>query len=528
MGEVAGAQIVPESPETIVWGAEDETLVEEQETQQETESAPEIIKGLAEKKKKIELDLSKAIDEETKKILLEEKRAISDAIIEVASERDGRDIKEDLKVEEQRQFEITLASMGKTEEDHKRAVRDKYYNEIIQSSSLPEEQKKEIIKSGEMIVGPFYRQIILGREDVATCIMAGVDPLKIKHAGFLGLSKKIRGIFIKNEKGEEEEKEAADINKFNEYLITTTGRAIMEKEIKQRIEQRKKQIIEETEIAYFARERIVQKILNSLPQPEIQPAPALDGEDTMPPVEKIEKPVEEIEEHKTVFNYFTDINNSLWKKYREGKETYKGAQGVYGREKLEEGISKTAEILKDLEAGRTDSARDQLEKMIIRSEKFAAKAHSENDKKRLKILSEKQEELKGYLDVLNTQESKEQSLPTNIRKRGIISRSPQLEESEVLTQERPVIAQEPVVEIEQIESETDTGIQAARFRKEVGGEPQVLEDKNEQQEAVAMPNLPPVPAPNRGEKSIKAEEKKNEVLTETDKILEEIKKVREE
>lgn len=406
--------------ETIVSEADETVAIGEKQQIEEKKEAGEMSKtllSLNEEKKKIEEQIFKETDENAKKGLLAKKREICEGIIKIASGRDGKDIEKEIKEEEQRQFEISLASMGKTEEDYKKNIRDRYYNEIIQGSGLSEEQKKLLAKEGEIVVSNWPSTIILDKEEVATCIKTAIDPLRVKRAGLFGFSKKIVTIGPTiNEKTGKEEKGpvgAENIDDFKKRLETSQGRAVMEAEIQQKIEQRKKEIIDKG-ITDFVLDKKVIEIIDSAEAedadkkweagaPEFFEQPEESYNLIIkPPVKKKneEAKKESAGAYEKVFDYFSTINNNLWENLKKEKEKHSGRLGSYKWQSLEKGLLKTAKILKDLDEGNTDSARGELEKMIKRTEKMAVKAHKNNDKKELALLSEKQAELESYLEYL--------------------------------------------------------------------------------------------------------------------------------
>ena len=311
----------------------------------EAGETPKILLGLNEKKKKIEAQLSVETDENIKKELLAKKRTICEGIIEIASERDGKDIREEIKGEEQKQLEISIAASGfKSMENYERTMRDRYYNEIILGSNLSGEQRKALIKDGEIVVSNWPSSIILGKEEVATCIRMGTDVFKTKRAGFLpGFSKKIVTIdkIIDKKTGKEGRGPVGykDIGGFERRLKTSPERASMEEEIKQKIEQRKKEIIDKG-ITDFVLNKKVSEIVAPLEEEEANKkwessAPEFSENPDETASLKIETPEDQLEKLNQL-RYGWEQANRLFRALKENKKINIGGGEILNPENEEE------------------------------------------------------------------------------------------------------------------------------------------------------------------------------------------------
>ena len=237
----------------------------------EAAEAPGILRGLDKKRQEVEALLSKETDEEIKKELLEKKRAICMGIIEIESERWGEDLAEKLKEEEQKQLNIHIkGSEFSKRETYEENFRNRYYEDIILKSSLPDKQKKELAKHGELttqwshnfFARPFLA-VNLNKLEIATLIDTGINVEEIRF-----VSEKLSEVFtgriqVGAQKMTKNEFEAFVLEKYN----------LLEEKIKQATKEREEEIIDKGGIRDFVIIEKANKIIAGLPDdtPEVAP-----------------------------------------------------------------------------------------------------------------------------------------------------------------------------------------------------------------------------------------------------------------
>jgi len=206
-----------------------------------------------------------------------QKKEISWAMIKAGCEVTGKIFEKEsveIEAEKERQWVLSLqAQIGSPVEpkeaekrykegEEKRLANDKDalsagYDTIIIGSKLTDEQKRAVIKQGEISIG---KRVILEKEDVAMCIRAGLDINNIKR-GFLGLSNKITVKHTDKAIGEQTFQDINSLNRFiaekkREYIKEQAGTASAE---------RKKMIIEQS-IEQNVLDTKIKEIYNSFPK----------------------------------------------------------------------------------------------------------------------------------------------------------------------------------------------------------------------------------------------------------------------
>lgn len=255
--EVKPAAEPAETPTVEISGLAEPTV--EIKSEPEKQEPPDVIKSLNEEKKKVEAQISVETDENVKIELLRQKRNICEQIIEAFSKKTGKNIREEIKKEEQKQLEISVSASGfKNMENYERTMRDRYLNEIILASNLSSEQKNGLIKEGEIIVSNWPSIIVLDKEELSVCIRMGIDVNKIKGSLF---SKKIKII----KKGAPNE--ADNLNDFEKILKASQEMAQINEEARQKIEQRKNEIIDKG-VTDFVLNKKVAEIMGSVEEDE--------------------------------------------------------------------------------------------------------------------------------------------------------------------------------------------------------------------------------------------------------------------
>lgn len=346
--------------------------------------APGILRALDKKRQEVETQLSGDIDAETKKELQERKRQICLGIIEVESEKQGKNLKEDLILEEQKQLNRYIKTSGfKNRETYEASYREKYYNDVILKSNLPNKQGVELSKHQQLTTqwgrGPFGKLcgIDLNKTEVAALIDAGINIQEIsyKHV-FSGRIK------VDQQEMSKEQFEAFVLEKYN----------LLAEKIRQATKEREEELIDKGGIRDYVLAEKANGIIGALPDETPDVAPEFSenpDEDRETRSLKPETPEEQLRNLNNLRNSWSQANK-IFKALKENKKIKVQEGEVLDPQKEED--RKELENAKDFLSDEIINIANRISGRNLRKEALNVTGYNPKKKD-----SEKQKQFRNWL-----------------------------------------------------------------------------------------------------------------------------------
>jgi len=316
----------------------------------------ETLVTLNDRKKEVEEQLSKTEDKKEKERLLEEKRKISDEIIEKASGLLGRDLAKEIEEEKEEQWKKSIAASGyKSMDGYKEWHKKNYCIEVVKNSSLSEEQKEDLLSDGFMVVSNWPKTIELTVEDVAVALKKGLDISQIKGKGRIPfVSKKIVA----------DGRLFDSINDFNKFLAKESE-ALIDPEVQEKMEQRKKEIIEKGASDAIVDDKI-KKAMDLLFKKENSPAKA--EQKNIPEKQTTETEPLSVTERLALLS---DLRSS-WKSAEKIDQALKTGKDLKINDKETLDLKMKLDVIEEMRGVKSDDIIDIAEKLTGRNLKKEA------------------------------------------------------------------------------------------------------------------------------------------------------------